>query len=250
MPPDACDFHLVSDLMRSGVMSNTNKDISKEVVTTKPPKAAATPTRLALLGPPPLLEGEERAAYEQHLARVTEAVKPADILEEIWVRDFVDHDWVICRLRRFQTSLLTANAHDGLKEIIRPLMPWSSAAINLMLSSPDASDLMRLSSEASDLATRWATRKPSAINKVNRLLAAAGLTMDAVMAQTLSLNIDVIERIDRMIMSEEARRNAVLHEVERHRASLGQALRRVSEVVEDVQFEEVGAKPSPDGSAL
>ena len=92
-------------------MSNTNKDISKEVVTTKPPKAAATPTRLALLGPPPLLEGEERAAYEQHLARVTEAGKPADILEEIWVRDFVDHDWVICRLRRFQTSLLTANAH-------------------------------------------------------------------------------------------------------------------------------------------
>jgi hypothetical protein len=47
--------------------------------------------------------------------------------------------------------------------------------------------------------------------------------------------------LDRMIMSLEARRNAVLREVDRHRASVAQALRQAINV-EDAQFEEVRAK--------
>jgi hypothetical protein len=43
--------------------------------------------------------------------------------------------------------------------------------------------------------------------------------MDTVMAQTLALKIDEIERIDRMTMTTEARRNAALREIERHRPS-------------------------------
>jgi len=57
------------------------------------PKPSTTPTsppqragRLALFGPPPLLEGEDTAAYDELLVQISGAVKPADILEEIWVR--------------------------------------------------------------------------------------------------------------------------------------------------------------------
>jgi len=39
--------------------------------------------------------------------------------------------------------------------------------------------------------------------------------MDAVMAQTLSISLDDIERIDRMIATAEVRRNAILREVDR-----------------------------------
>ena len=46
--------------------------------------------RLALFGPPPLLEGEDTAAYDDLLVRISGAVKPADIFEEIWIRDIVD----------------------------------------------------------------------------------------------------------------------------------------------------------------
>src|SRR5436190_11103678 len=53
---------------------------------TSPPERAG---RLALFGPPPLLEGEDTAAYDEFLVRISGAVKPADILEEIWVRDVV-----------------------------------------------------------------------------------------------------------------------------------------------------------------
>jgi hypothetical protein len=58
----------------------------------------------------------------------------------------------------------------------------------------------------------------------------------------LALKIDEIERIDRLIMSAEARRNAVLREVDRHRASVAHVLRQAADYIEDAQFEELGAK--------
>jgi hypothetical protein len=69
--------------------------------------------------------------------------------------------------------------------------------------------------EEEELAKAWAARDQNAIKRVDKLLASAGLTMDAVMAQTLSISLDDVERIDRMIATAEVRRNAILHEVDR-----------------------------------
>jgi hypothetical protein len=65
--------------------------------------------------------------------------------------------------------------------------------------------------EEEELAKAWAARDQNAIKRVDKLLASAGLTMDAVMAQTLSISLDDVERIDRMIATAEVRRNAILH---------------------------------------
>jgi hypothetical protein len=54
------------------------------------------------------------------------------------------------------------------------------------------------------LAKGWIRRDPEAIKVVNRILASADLTMDAVMAQMLSNNIDHVERIERMSALAEA----------------------------------------------
>ena len=78
------------------------------------PRASVAPTSLALFGPPPLLEGENAAAYDELLARVSGAMNPTDIFEEIWVRDVVDLAWETFRLRRLKSSLLAANAPKGL----------------------------------------------------------------------------------------------------------------------------------------
>ena len=43
-------------------------------------------------------------------------------------------------------------------------------------------------------------------------------------------------------MNAELRRNAALREIERHRATFGQALRRASEEVVDGQFQQVEAR--------
>ena len=56
------------------------------------------------------------------------------------------------------------------------------------------------------------------------------------MAQTLSLKLDDIERIERMIAMAEARRNIILREIEWHREMLSQTLRRAVQQVEDGQL--------------
>ena len=199
------------------------------------PKSSTTPAslperagRLALLGPPPLLEGEDTAAYDELLARISGAVKPADIFEEIWVRDIVDLVWDAFRLRRLKANLLTAVAHEGLRTILGPLIGWD---------------------DARHLAEAWATREPSAIKQADELLGSAGLTMDAVMAQALSRKLDDIERIDRMIATAEGRRNAILREVDRHRTTWGQNLRRAARQIEAAEIKVIETRPAKKRSA-
>jgi hypothetical protein len=151
------------------------------IETQLPPTAAGSlasvrpSAALAFLGPPPLIAGEDAAAYDDLLARISAALEPSDILEE----------------------------------------------------------------------RQWALRDQAAVTKAEAVLASAGLTAEAVTAQTLALKIDIVERIDRMMVTAEARRNAVLREIERHRASFARTLRRAVREVEDAEdAEEV------DGAAI
>ena len=56
-------------------------------------------------------------------------------------------------------------------------------------------------------------------------------------------SIDALERIDRMVMTMEARRNAAYREAERYRIGLGERLREATEQVEDAEFREVDDAP-------
>jgi hypothetical protein len=169
---------------------------------------------LALSVPASLIEGEDAGAYDELLTRISGTVRPADIFEHIWVRDIVELVWEGFRLRRLKVNLITATAHMGLKEVLTPLVGRS---------------------EADDLAKAWAANKLSAVRRVDNILASAGLTMDAVMAQTLSHKLDDLERIERMIATAEVRRNVILREIDWHREMLSQALRRAVQQVEDGQ---------------
>jgi hypothetical protein len=62
-------------------------------------------------------------------------------------------------------------------------------------------------------------------------------------AEVVTYKIDVLERIDRMVMTMEARRNAAYREAERYRVGLGERLRRATEPVEDAEFREVDDAP-------
>jgi hypothetical protein len=164
------------------------------------------------------------SGYNTLLVRVSATVKPADTLEEIWVRDVVDLVWDAVRLRRQKAALMTSSAGEGLQKIL------------FSLDAPDPYGLPK----------RWAARDEAAVAEVDALLAAAGLTLDAVMAQTLRVRLTDIERIDRMTMTAEARRNAALHEIERHRANFAALLRLAAQnaegaagPVEDAEFEVV-----------
>jgi hypothetical protein len=185
-----------------------------------PPAPARTPCR-ALLGPRPLIDGEDGTNYDVILERISADVAPADFVEEIWVRNVVDLVWESIRLRHLKSQLLRAAAHEGLARVLKPLLDWQSA---------------------DRLSRQWALGEEEAIAEVERLLGRAGLTIDAVMAQTLAARIDDVERIDRMVTIAEARRDAVLREIRARRAAFGQALRRAGQAI-DAEFEDVALAP-------
>jgi hypothetical protein len=170
---------------------------------------------------PALLQGEDRAAYEKLLTDVTAALSPADVIEELWVYDVADCGWEILRLRRLKADLIAANLHHGVEEVVKPLIRGEGL------------DLYPESKLASD----WRARKPEAMEQVDSLLKSSEQGMEAVVAQTFAIELEQIERIERMIMHAEVRRNAALRELDRHREALARKLK--IEQIEDAEFTEV-----------
>lgn len=178
----------------------------------------------SLLGPPPLIEGEDPAAYEALAGRIRAAVEPRDVIEEIWVRDISDNLWETLRLRRLKAKLLHASAHNGLRVLLGPLISYH--ALN-------------------DTVEQWAQGDGKTRKFVTATLKNAGLDEEAIYAQTFAVRLDTFEKIDRMIMQTEARRNMVLREVDRHRDVIARRLREVAMEIEDAQFEVIES----DGAA-
>jgi hypothetical protein len=172
-------------------------------------------------GPAPLIPGEDPEAYKALQTRVAAAVAPKDVLEEIWVRDVVDLVWETLRLRRLKAAFLSSAAYEGLAIVLRPLKTDFTRCIG------------------GGLSERWARGEPEAKKTVNGHLASAGLSIDDVMAQTVALKLEAIERIDRMLASAEGRRDAALRELTRHRETLAVAVRRATEKIDDAEFEEI-----------
>jgi hypothetical protein len=150
-------------------------------------------TSSAPLPPPSIVHGEDAAAYDQIAARFTAAVAPANVIEEMWVRDVVDLVWDVMRLRRLKAGLFAIGASDGMVELLRGI------------------------GENRYLAREWAARKPEAVTAVNTHLSAAGLDMGDVATSTFAVRIDQFDRVDRMLAAAEARRAAALAAIDNRR---------------------------------
>ena len=190
-------------------------------------RADGVALQLLPFGPPPLLESEDATAYDDLLTRISTAVKPTNIIEDIWVREFVDLTWEALRLRRLKTALLTASAHIGLEVILKPLLDDGVA----------------------ELVEAWARGEPQAIQRVKGILNSANLTMDAVIAQTMFEQIEQLERMERMLATVEARRNAALREIDRYRATRAGVLRRTVDEVAQYPLQVVDMKSARPKSA-
>jgi hypothetical protein len=208
---------------------------------------AQTPalSRLAIFGPIPLLPGENAAAYDDLLARVSGNLKPSDIFEEIWVREIVDLIWESLRWRRHLVGFLATAIPKTLERILKPLAQNQPEAGSGRGSFIDRLHAAEASLKGgSTLVTDWAAGDPTAIERVNKLLASAGLTMDNVIAQTTASELEKIERFNRLIASAEWRRNTLLREIDRRRASFAQKVRSEIHRIEDAEFKTIEADTS------
>jgi hypothetical protein len=98
-----------------------------------------------------------------------------------------------------------------------------------------------------ELVQEYIRGQPDALTLIRNLLAGAGVSMDDLLARRLEL--DTIERIDRLTTIAESRRNASLREVDRRRAVLGQTLRRSLQEAEDAEFKVIEPTPTERKSA-
>jgi hypothetical protein len=81
---------------------------------------------------------------------------------------------------------------------------------------------------------------------VDELLAATGgRTVESITVDVFLAISEHLERIDRMMMHAEGRRNAALREIDRHCSNVARVLRRASEEVVEAEFEDV----APDQKA-
>ena len=182
------------------------------------PAAAQPASKADLLGPPPVITGELASAFEELLDRARDILKSSDIIEEMWVRDVVDLEWDIIRLRRLKANLLLASQYAELESALTRITGMG---------------------EAEDLCARWAKRDPVALAQVDQLLTSAGHSMDAVMAETFATKIRELDCMERMIASAEARRADALRELARYREASAARLKDAVKNVEDADYEDV-----------
>lgn len=251
--------------------------------------APARVQRFAFFGPPPLLEGEDAALYDDLVGRMCAAVKPVDIIDELYVADVVSLEWEIMRWRRLKVSLLQGSVHYELKRLLNEQLDYEAHAeafaealaeiclrvLPNELAEEDAKELVHeytrsqpdavkkvtvvlkaaglqvdevldqtKAQRAEELVQEYARREPGAMKLVNGHLASIGRTMQDLMLDALSENLDGIERIDHLITIAETRRNVSLREIDRRRAVLGEALRRNVQEVEEGEFEVVKTTPA------
>jgi hypothetical protein len=185
----------------------------------RPAPAALDPELRQILGPPPLFEAESAADYNQLYDRLRSAVSPKDVIEEIWVRDLADLVWETNRLRRLKAKLMDAASRQILVAVLQELGLDSFTARNDAFAYTSGDGRAKV--------------------KVDQMLANAKIDRGMIEAQTLAARISDFERFDRLIMSSESRRNAVLREIDRHREAVAQRVREALTEIEDAEFEEV-----------
>ena len=170
---------------------------------------------IALFGLKNLLSKQDGDEYGRLLVAVTEAYDPADVLEEIWVRELVDNIYEIHRLRLGKEALVMASLPSALLELLAPIY-----------GTPTAAETIK----------QWKSGSEVSGLEIQKYLKALNVTEDSVRALAIAEQMDSLERFDKLIDSAERRRRAYYQDIEKHRGTrtdrTHQALDRASKELE------------------
>jgi hypothetical protein len=206
----------------------------------KPAPSTEVSDEIFLLGPPPVLGWEDSAAYDELLARVSDEVKPTGILEEIWVRDYVNLTWEVRRLCGIKICMIEATIPAAMMYVMTaPIHKrLTSSEEPQPLSERQLSELRSKSPLCSEEFTKkFGAGDPEAVKQAEKHLDDMNLTGDLFNTRAFLEELDRIERIDRLIAVAQARRNAALREITFHRATFAKALRERMRDFEEAEFE-------------
>jgi hypothetical protein len=133
-----------------------------------------------LFDQPDLLEGEDAAAYQELLARVRAAVKPVDIIEDMFVADVVALGWEVLRWRRLKRTLIQELALTDLREALRGKLDYSRSFADALKEILQENVPKDHSQDFAQLAHACARDEPDALDKAKTLLDGIGFDLDGI----------------------------------------------------------------------
>ena len=159
-----------------------------------------------------LIEGENQADYETLRALCLKTVKPADIIEEIWLHDFINYTWELERLKKIKAALFRIGRQDAVHGLIN-----------------DYSDENVTYIEAKHLSKEWSRGDLEIVGYVDGLIAEHSLGESALAAKIFEKNIMKMVKMDKLIAAYSHRRDRALRELENRRELLARRARDFAE---------------------
>jgi hypothetical protein len=191
------------------------------------------------LGPSWIIEGEDPERYEKVLAEVGAAAQPIDFIDWLLVKDIVDLSWEIQRTHLQRERLMRTKRLSSLQTVIFSI-----------LNSEYDPYAARRDATAAKIVEKWDRRDVKGVQRVDELLAQAGLSMADVDLQSLSTQSTEFDRLDERDERLAGRRDEILRQIERRRSGWAKLVRRASEEIIEGEFHDwaSGADAGPDVS--
>ena len=188
-----------------------------------------------LLGPAWIIEGEDPERYEQLLARVADAVGPADFIDWLLVKDVVAHTWEIQRSRQHRETVIRTGRLKALQQILDQVTPGAEGFLSIGRNGNIA-----------ELAIKWLNGDSEAAKRVAETLQASGFSLTDIAAHAITVMAVELERIDLQVERHESRRDSLLRQIERRREGWEKRVQRASEDVIEAEFREIATDdPKP-----
>jgi hypothetical protein len=197
---------------------------NKSTNSTSQAKMAASVIEDALAVPgfePSLIDGENASDYEAFKQDCLKAVSPKDVIERVWVQDFMDYTWEAQRLRRMKGAIVQIARKDAVEKLV---LQFGGVDIDWSASREVSQD--------------WSRGDPETRQYVEELLEEHGLNLDAIMAQAMMREIKTLQNVENLISSYDHRRDTAIREIEKRRDGLARRARDFTNtLVQDAEVE-------------
>ncbi len=162
-----------------------------------------------ILGKPALFKNEDPQEYFKLEQCLRDEMNPQSIFDEIELRDLTNKCWESQRLRRIQISLVESNFLQSLIVLLAPRY-----GENHEQATQDAQD--------------YYSGDPRKMRRVEKSLAAMGITAEHIEANAMHLRSSPLNTLDGMIASRESGRNSIIRGRERRQRKAAKSLRKKS----------------------
>ena len=175
--------------------------------------------RSSLFGPPLVLEGERFRRLDELVGRIYAAVKPVDVLDEMFIADVASLEWEVLRWRRLKFHLIRSRAHQPLTKFLGEYLNYDLYREGF---TEDLSEILENAAPkdqakgvARIVAHGCARNQADALDKVSGILARFDMTIDYLLKKAQKQKA---EELAQAYMRGERRAIALVH---KHLADVG-----------------------------